>query len=43
MSGLRKSFINRYIVQRTSKAEKDRKNRVRRRRVVWRIYGVEYS
>ena len=31
MSRLRETFIKRYIVERTNKAEKDRKNRVRKR------------
>ena len=43
MSGLRETYIKRYIVERTSKAEKDQKNRVRKRRVVRRIYGMKYS
>ena len=43
ISGLRETFIQRYIVERTSKAEKDWKNRVRKRRVVGRIYGMKYS
>ena len=43
-SGLRETFIKRYIVERTIKAERyDRKNRVRKRRVVGRIYGMKYS
>ena len=43
ISGLRETFIKRYIVERTNKAEKDQKNRVRKRRVVGRIYGMKYS
>ena len=43
ISGLRETFIKRYIAQRTSKAEQDQKNRVRKRRVVERIYGTKYS
>ena len=35
--------MQRYIVERTNKAETDRKNRVRKRRVVGRIYGMKYS
>ena len=43
-SGLRETFTERYVVERTNnKAEKDRKNRVRKRRVVGRIYGMKYS
>ena len=34
ISGLRENFINRHVVQRTSKTEHDQKNRVRKRRVV---------
>ena len=36
MSGLKKTFIKRYIVERTSKTRKT----VRKRRVVERIYGM---
>ena len=43
ISGLRETFIKRYVVQRTNKAEQDQKNRVRKRRVVGRIYGTKYS
>ena len=43
MSGLRETFIKRYVVEKTSRAEKDRKNRVRKRRVVGGIYGRKYS
>ena len=43
ISGLKEIFINRYIVERTNKAERNRKKRVRKRRVVGRIYGVKYS
>ena len=43
MMGLRETFIKRYVVERTNKAEKDRKNRVRKRRVVGKIYGVKYG
>ena len=43
ISGLRKTFIKRYLVKRTNKAEKDQKNRDRKRRVVGRIYGMKYS
>ena len=31
---MRGTFIKRYIVERTNKAEKDRKNKVRKRRAV---------
>ena len=43
ISGLRETFIKSYIIQRTSKAEQDLKNRVRKRRFVRRIYGMKYS
>ena len=43
ISELKETFIKRYIVERTTKAEKDRKNRVRKRRDVGRIYGMKYS
>ena len=43
ISGLKKTFIKRYIVERAYKAEKDRKNRVRKQRVAGRIYGRKYS
>ena len=43
ISGLRKTFIKRYIVERTNKAEKDLKKRVGKRRVLGRIYGMKYS
>ena len=54
ISGLRETFIKRYIVERTNKADirpeelpirqkEDQKNRVRKRRVVERIYGMKYS
>ena len=43
ISGLRKTFTKRYIVERANKTEKDHKNRVRKRRVVGRIYGMKYS
>ena len=43
ISGLRETFIKRYVVERINKAEKkDRKNRVRKRRVVGRIFGMKY-
>ena len=35
ISGLRETFIQRYIVERTSKAGKDRKDRVRKRKSCW--------
>ena len=38
MLGLRESFIKRYIVEMTNKPESDQKNRLRKRRVVGRIY-----
>ena len=40
---MRETFIKRYIVKRTSKAELRPENRVRKRRVVRRIYGIKYS
>ena len=44
ISGLRETFIKKYIVERTNKAEeKVRKNRVRKSRVVGRIYEMKYS
>ena len=43
ISGLRETFIKRYMIQRTNKAEQGQKNRVRKRRVVGRIYGMKYS
>ena len=43
ISGLNDIFIQRYIVERTNKAELDKKNRVRTRRLIGRIYGMKYS
>ena len=43
ISGLRETFIKRYIVERTNEAEKDRQNRVRKRKFVGRIYEIKYS
>ena len=43
ISGLRETFTKRYVVERTSKAEISPENRVRKRRVVGRIYGMKYS
>ena len=44
ISWLKETFIKRYIVERTNKAEiRQKKNRVRKRRVVGRIYGMKYS
>ena len=43
ISRLRETFIKRNIVQRTNKAEQDQKNRMRKRRVVGRIYAMKYS
>ena len=43
ISGLRKTFMKRYIVEMTIKAEKDPKKRVGRQRVLGRIYGMKYS
>ena len=43
ISGLRETFIKRYLVQMNKKAEiRPEKNRVRTRRVVGRIYGMKY-
>ena len=41
--GLRKTFIKRYIVERTNKTELRRRNRVRKRRLVGRIYGMKHN
>ena len=43
ISGQKETFIKRYIVERTNKAEIRQKNRVRKRKVVGRIYGMKYS
>ena len=43
MSGLRETFIKKYIVQRTNKAELRPENRVRKQRVVGKIYEIKYS
>ena len=43
MSGLRETFIKIYIVERLIRQNEDRKNRVGKRRVVGRIYGMKYS
>ena len=43
ISWLKKTFIKRYIVERTNKADKDRKNGVRKQTVAGRIYGMKYS
>ena len=43
ISGLKETFIKRGIVQRTKKAEQDQKNRVRKRRVFGRSYGMKYG
>ena len=40
---MRETFIKRYIVERTNKAEIRRKNRVRKWRVFGIIYGMKYS
>ena len=37
------TFTERYVVERTSKAEMTRGNLVRKQRVVGRIYGMKYS
>ena len=42
-SALRETFIKRYIVERTSKAKIDQKNRVIKHRIVGGIYGKKYS
>ena len=41
ISGLKETFIKRYIVERIIKAEKDQTNRMRNQRDVWRIYGTK--
>ena len=41
--GLQETFIKRYIVERTNNTDLRPKNRVRKRRVVGRIYGAKYS
>ena len=43
ISGLRETFTKRYIVETTKKAEKDQKNRLRKRRVVGMIFRMKYS
>ena len=40
---MKETFIKRYTVENTDKAEIDRKNRVRKRRVVGKMYGMKYS
>ena len=43
MIGLKETFIKRHLVERTDKAETDQKNRVRKQRIVGRIYGMKCS
>ena len=43
ISGLKKTFIKRYAVEGPVRQKQDRKHRVRKRRVVERIYGIKYS
>ena len=43
ISGLKETFIKRYRVERTNKAEIRSEDRVRKRRVVARIFGMKYS
>ena len=43
ISELRETFIKGYRVERTNKAEIDRKNRMRTQRDIGRIYGMKYS
>ena len=43
MSGLRETFIKRYIVERTNEAEIRPEEQSEKRRVVWRIYGMKYN
>ena len=43
ISGLKETVIKRYTYERSNKAVTGRKNRVRKRRVVWRIYGMKYN
>ena len=40
---MKETFIKRHLVERTNKAEKDQKNRVRKQRVVGRIYEMKYG
>ena len=43
-SGLKETLLKRYIVERTSKTEiRPEEQKVRKRRVVGRIYGMKYS
>ena len=37
------TFLKRYIIKRTSKAEIRGKNKVRKQRIVGRIYEMKYS
>ena len=43
LSGLKEIFTKRYIVEGTNKGEIRPENRVRKRRVVGRIYGMTYG
>ena len=43
LKGPKETFLKRYIVQRTNKAEIRPEKQVRKRRVVGRIYGMKYS
>ena len=43
ISGLKETFIKRHIVERTNKAEIGLEDRVRKQRVLGRIYGMKYS
>ena len=43
ISGPKETFIKRYIVERTNKAEIKPKSTVRKQRVVERINGMKYS
>ena len=43
ISGVKETFINRHIVERTNKAEIRPEEQSEKRRVVRRIYGMKYS
>ena len=43
ISGLKEAFIERYIIERTNKAEIRPENRMRKWRVVGRKCGMKYS
>ena len=43
ISELKETLIKRYVVEWNNKAKINKKKRVRKRRVVGRIYGMKYS